>query len=493
MLKKFENVKTEYLPDTEVIIDDKKYLIHGVINGEDILVDTDSKYPKLKEVIKKSKERIDNGCIFQNECGGCRFMHINYDYEKQLKQKYLTDLFKPFDMGQIPFTGMDNPYNYRNKCQMTYKLSKSKKVVVGLYEEYTHNIVTVSDCMLQSDKANHVIQVLNKVLTKNKIQPYDERTRTGIIRHVYIRYGFNSNQLMLVLVTNGEMFPGRNNVIKDLNKENLGITTIVQNYNSRDTSIVLGDKERILYGPGFIYEYVSDYKFKISPRSFFQINTNGMNIIYNKAIQNAKIKKTDIVIDAYCGVGTISIFAAKYAKKVIGVELNKNAIIDARLNARINNINNIEFIADDATNFMTHLAKAKEKVDILIMDPPREGSTKQFIDAVGYLKPRTVIYVSCDPKTLKRDLYLFSDNDYVVKGIEGVDMFPRTQHIESFAILERDTELEELEELVKNNKKNNTKKYNENKLKYIPKADIEMLREDRYEATGNKRQKKYRY
>jgi len=493
MLLKFENVKTGYLPDTEVTINDKKYRIHGVINGEDILVDTDKKYPSLHEVIKKSDKRIDNGCIFQNECGGCKFMHINYEYEKELKQKYITDLFKPFGLGNLEFTGMENPYNYRNKCQMTYKLSKSKKVVAGLYEEYSHNIISVSNCMLQSEKANEVIQVLNKILTKNKTKPYDEATRTGIIRHVFVRYGFNSKQLMLVIVTNGEMFPGRNNVIKDLNKENLGITTIVQNYNSRDTSIVLGDKERILYGPGFIYEYVGNYKFKISPKSFFQINTNGMNIIYNKALEHAKINKNDIVIDAYCGVGTISIFASKYAKKVYGVELNKNAIMDAKINAKINNIFNIEFLADDATNFMTHLAMNKEHVDVVIMDPPREGSTKQFIDAIGHLKPRRVIYISCDPTTLKRDLYLFSDNDYIIKHIEGVDMFPRTQHLESFAILERDEELDDLEMLVRENKRKNTKKYNENKLRYIPKADVEMMREDKYEASGNKKQKKYKY
>ncbi len=493
MVKEFKNVKTEYLPDTEVTINDKKYLIHGVIDGEDILVETDLKYPKLKEVTKESPERIHDGCIYQNECGGCRFMHINYDYEKKLKQKFLTDLFKPFGLGEIPFTGMENPYNYRNKCQMTYKLSKSKKVVSGLYEEYTHNIVTISNCMLQSEKSNQIIEILNKILTKNKIQPYDEKTRTGIIRHIFIRYGFNSKQIMLVIVTNGEFFPGRNNVIKDLNKENLGITTIVQNYNSRDTSIVLGEKERVIYGPGYIYEYVSDYKFKISPKSFFQVNTKGMEILYSKAIKNAKIKNTDIVIDAYCGVGTISIFASKFAKKVYGVELNKNAIVDARLNAKINNISNIEFIADDATNFMTHLAKNKEKVDVVIMDPPRDGSTKQFINAIGYLKPRKVVYISCDARTLKRDLYIFSDNDYIINSIEGVDMFPKTQHTECIAVLEYDNEVEELEKLVKENKKNNTRKYNENKIKYIPKADVEMMREDKYEASGNKNQKKYRY
>jgi 23S rRNA (uracil1939-C5)-methyltransferase len=298
---------------------------------------------------------------------------------------------------------------------------------------------------------------------------------------------------MVVLITNGEIFPGRNNVVTDLKKLNLGITTIVQNYNSRDTSIVLGDKERILYGPGFIYEYVNGLKFKISPKSFFQVNTKGMEKLYSLALSSANISKNDIVIDAYSGVGTISIFASKFAKKVYGVELNKNAIVDARLNAKINNISNIEFIADDATNFMTHLAKNKEKVDVVIMDPPRDGSTKQFINAIGYLKPRKVVYISCDARTLKRDLYIFSDNDYIINSIEGVDMFPKTQHKECIAVLEYDNEVEELEKLVKENKKNNTRKYNENKIKYIPKADVEMMREDKYEASGNKNQKKYRY
>ena len=332
---------------------------------------------------------------------------------------------------------MDNPRNYRNKCQMTYKLSKTKKVVCGFYEEYSHNLVTVSDCMLQAKKANEIVKEINKILTKNKITPYDEKTKKGVIRHIFIRYGFNSKEVMVVFVTNGEIFPGRNNVIKDLKALNLGITTMVQNYNSRDTSIVLGDKERVLYGPGFIYEIVGDYNFKISSKSFFQINTIGMKKLYDLAMEKANITKNDIVIDAYCGVGTISIFASKYAKKVIGVELNKQAIMDAKINAKINNISNIEFIADDATNFMTHCAKDRVKVDVVIMDPTREGSTKQFINAIGYLKPRKVVYVSCDPKTLKRDLYDFFDNDYELVSIDGVDMFPRTTHVETIALLTR--------------------------------------------------------
>lgn len=439
MLKQFKNVSVGYVPDAEVEINNKKYLIHGVIDGEDIEVDTDGKYPSLKRVITPSPERIKNGCPFQNECGGCQFQHINYDYEIKLKNEFLNDLFKPFKLkNKIEIVPSFDNLHYRNKCQMTYKLSKTKRVVCGLYEEYSHNLVTVTDCMLQAKKANEIIKELNRVLTKHKIMPYDEKTRRGTIRHVYIRYGFNSKEAMLTIVTNGEMFPGRNNVIKDLDKEKLGIKTIVQNYNSRDTSIVMGDREKVLYGPGFIYENVGDYKFKISSKSFFQINTIGMKKLYDLALKKAEITKNDIVIDAYCGVGTISIFASKYAKKVIGVELNKQAIVDAKINAKINNINNIDFLADDATNFMTHLAKDRTHIDVVLMDPPRDGSTKQFINAIGHLKPRKVVYISCDPRTLKRDLYLFFENNYVLKSIDAVDMFPRTLHTEAIAVLELD-------------------------------------------------------
>ena len=441
MLKEFKNIKVGYIPTTEVEINKKKYLIHGVVDGEDILVETDGKYPSLSKVVSPSKERINNGCPYQKECGGCQFQHINYEYETKLKKDFLNDLFKPFHLAnEIKINPMYDPLHYRNKCQMTYKLSKTKKVVCGFYEEYSHNLVTVTDCPLQSSKANQIIKELNKVLTKHKIMPYDEKTRKGTIRHVYVRYGFNSKEAMLVIVTNGEMFPGRNNVIKDLPKEELGIKTIVQNYNARDTSVVLGDKEKILYGPGFIYEMVGNYKFKISSKSFFQINTIGMKKLYDIALKNAEITKNDIVIDAYCGVGTISIFASKYAKKVIGVELNRQAITDAKINAKINNITNIDFLADDATNFMTHLAKDRVHIDVVIMDPPRDGSTKQFIDAIGHLQPRKVVYVSCDPRTLKRDLYQFFENDYVLKSIEAVDMFPRTPHVEVVTLLELKTD-----------------------------------------------------
>ena len=429
----FKDIKVGYIPDCEVIINNKKYLIHDVIDGETISVDTTKKYPELKEVIKKSEHRIDYKV---DECGGAHFMHVDYPYELSLKENRLNDLFKGFKFkDKINIVGMESEYNYRNKTTMTYKLSKSKNIVCGLYEDYSHNVVTANNNILQCTKANEVAVAINRILTKNKISIYDEKNRTGVLRHIQIRYGFNSNELMVTLITNGEMFPGRNNVVSDLKKLNLGITTIVQNYNSRDTSIVLGDRERVLYGPGFIYEYVNEYKFKISPKSFFQVNTKGMEKLYSLALSSANISKNDIVIDAYSGVGTISIFASKNAKHVYGVELNKDAVKDAEINKKINNINNVTFINDDATNFITKLAKNREHVDIVIMDPPRDGSTKAFINAIKYLNAKKVIYVSCNPETLKRDLYQFAENDYYVDKITGVDMFPRTISMECVATI----------------------------------------------------------
>lgn len=436
MLKEFKNVTVNYEGEALIKEKNKLYKIPGCIDGEDILVEMEGKYPKLSKILKPSKYRINDSCPYQKVCGGCQFMHMEYQYELEQKRKHMQELFKGIKgIPPINVISTFEPYNYRNKSQMTFIPSKNKKVVCGFYEEHSHRLVEIKDCMLQAKPANIVIKELNNILTKNKIEVYDERTRRGVIRHVFIRYGFNTKELMLILVTNGEMFPGRNNVVKDLLKANLGITTIVQNINTRDTSIVLGDKNKVLYGPGFIYEKVGDYKFKISPNSFFQVNTLGMKKLYTKALEQAEIKSNDVVLDAYCGVGTISIFASKYAKEVIGVELNKQAIMDANINARLNNIKNIHFIADDATNFITHAAKDKAKFDVLIMDPPREGSTKQFINAVGYLKPRKVVYVSCDPNTLKRDLAFFRENNYEVKFITGVEMFAKTVHLETICCL----------------------------------------------------------
>ena len=429
----FKDIKTTY-PSTFIFNENgKKYSIDGVLDGEDIIVDLDNK-TRLSKITKASPKRVFNGCKHQSECGGCAFMHVSYEDELHMKEHYINNLFKEFKQPHIEFIPSPIDLNYRNKCQMSYRPSKSG-FICGLYEEHTHNIIEINDCMVQPKEANEIINRINGVLIKNKIEPYNERTKRGFLRHIFIRYGFKSKEILLAFVTKEELFHGAKNVINDLKKLNLNITTIIQNINPRDTSIVLGDKEKVLYGPGYIYEYVGDYKFKISLKSFFQINTNNIATLYNKAIELASLRKNDIVLDAYSGVGSISIFMAKHCKKVISVENNKTAVADARINAKINGINNIDFVCDDATNFIQMMAKNRSSVDVVVLDPTRDGTTNKFIDAIYYLKPKRVVYISCEPTTQKRDLEYFIQKGYRIDKIVGVDMFPKSFHVETVCLL----------------------------------------------------------
>lgn len=435
-------IREDFFGNGIVIYKDEEKKIPGLMEGEIGLFEAvkNGKYTNLHllEIKKVSPDRVEPKCPIYKECGGCQFLHTTYNHELRIKTDYLKDLFKTSRTVKISdVIPIDSPFSYRDKCQMTYKLSKSKKVVCGFYEEKSHKVVPITNCMIQSDKATAVIEGINKALTKNKIQPYDEHTGRGVVRHVVIRIGEFTNEIMVSLVTNGEMFPGRKNVVTDILKQNLGITTIVQNYNDRDTSIVMGDRERVLYGPGFIYDKIDEYKFKLSSKSFYQVNPNGMKKLYKKAIESLGIKKTDIVLDAYSGVGTIGILMSKMAREVYSVELNKDAYKDAIINAKLNNIKNIKFFNEDSTRFIQNLAKNRVHIDLLVLDPPREGSTKEFINAVGALKPKKVVYVSCEPKSLQRDLYDFTKNDYKIVSIDSVDMFPRTSNLETICLLNR--------------------------------------------------------
>lgn len=434
-------IKDDFYGNGIVLYNGEEKKIPGLIEGEIGVFEAvkNGKYTNLHllDIKNKSEYRIEPKCPIYKECGGCQFQHMTYEHELKIKKDFLLDLFKTSRTLKInDVIKLDKPGCYRDKCQMTYKLSKSKKVVCGFYEEKSHKVQPITNCNIQNDKATAIIEGINKALTKNKIQPYDERSKNGVIRHIVIRIGEFTNEIMVSLVTNGEFFPGRKNVINDILKQNLGITTIVQNYNDRDTSIVLGEKERVLYGPGFIYDKINEFKFKISSRSFYQVNPKGMKMLYQKAIENLGIKKTDVVLDAYSGVGTIGILMSKYAKEVYSVELNHDAYKDAIINAKINNVKNINFFNDDSTKFILDCAKNNVKFDLLVLDPPREGSTKEFINAVGMLKPHRVVYVSCEPKTLQRDLYDFTKNNYKMISIDSVDMFARTSNLECICVLE---------------------------------------------------------
>lgn len=439
-LVKLKCIREDYEGNGIVLFEREEKKIPGLLLNEEasFIIEHKGKYTNLllKEIITKSPNRVNPACPNHLICGGCQYQHMTYAHELELKNNWIKDLFSKTRNVEIKnVIEMSYPFNYRNKCQMTYKLSKNRNVVCGFYEEGTHKVVPISECKIQVNEAHNIINTFNKILTKNKIEPYDEKTRRGIIRHVLLRYGVNTKEVMLCIVTNGEIFPGRKNVVMDLLKANLGITTIVQNYNDRDTSIVMGTKERVLYGKGYIVDTIKEFKFKISSRSFYQVNPEGMALLYDKAIENLNIKKTDVVLDTYCGVGTIGILMSKYAKEVYGVELNKDAYHDAIENAKINNIKNIKFFNDDSTRFIKNLAKNKAHIDLLVLDPPRDGSTKDFINSVAMLKPKRVVYVSCEPKTLQRDLFEFTKNGYIIKTIQPVDMFPRTYNLECVSLL----------------------------------------------------------
>ncbi|MFI3252708.1 MAG: 23S rRNA (uracil(1939)-C(5))-methyltransferase RlmD [bacterium] len=374
-------------------------------------------------------------CKFMKECGGCNHLGITYKEELKLKKDNVLKLLKKINYTKdIEIIGNNHEYHYRNKAQMAFKLSQTRNVVSGIFQEKSKDIITVEDCHIHAEEINKVLRNVNTALTKCKIEPVGKSKR-GLVKFVLVRYGFTSKQIMVVLVTNSDIFPGRSNFTKELMKLSPNITTIVQNVNPRDTTIVLGEKERVLYGSGYIVDKLCGLTFKISPKSFYQINPMQTEVLYQTAINMANIKPNQYVVDAYSGIGTIGLTASKHAKQVLCVEANRDAVADAKVNAKMNKITNVSFVAQDSTKFLQDLAANKNKVDVLFMDPPRSGSTYHFIKAISDLKIPNVVYVSCDPETLVRDLEHFIKFNYEIKEIKLVDMFSKTRHVESITCM----------------------------------------------------------
>ncbi len=415
-------------------IEKKRVYIPGVLKDEEVELIKDKRY-ELKNIYKKSPLRIEVKCPQFDRCGGCQYLHVDYKEEQNIKKNYMFGLMKGVYNNTIKFNFMNNPLHYRTKVQMTFKESKRHQLALGLYKEGTHDIITVENCLLHNKKANELAFKILQILSKYKLRAYDEKTGNGLLRHLLIRYSEVNSKALVVLVLAADTLPKRKDIVKDIIKLDMGVEAIIENYNYRDTSIVLGEKERVIYGTGFIQDKILDYKFLIGSSTFYQVNHEGVEVLYKKAIEGLGITKNDILVDAYCGVGTIGIIASKYAKNVVGIELNKESVKLAFTNAKMNNIKNINFINADATQKLNEFYLQKRKVDALIMDPPREGSTKQFIDAIAKLGIKKVAYVSCEPTTLKRDLELFKENGYEIKGMECVDMFPRTFNLETIVWL----------------------------------------------------------
>lgn len=375
-------------------------------------------------------------CTVAKKCGGCQLTNMTYEQQLSFKQSKAIKLLGRFcHVDKIK--GMKEPYHYRNKVQAAFGRTRSGMIISGVYQSSTHNIVKVDSCYIEDKKADEIIVTIRNMLKSFHLTVFDDKTGKGFLRHVLVKRAFGTGEIMVVLVTGSPIFKSKNDFCKALLKAHPDITTIVQNVNNSYTSLVLGEKELVLYGTGYITDELLGYKFRISPKSFYQINYEGTKYLYSKAMEFADLSKEDRIIDAYSGVGTIGIIASQYVKEVISVELNRDAVRDAKINASINNIDNIRFFCADATEFLLAASEEREKIDAVLMDPPRAGSTVEFMKSVCKLAPEKVVYISCNPETLARDLTYFTKNGYKAKKIQPVDMFPHTNHVETVVCLER--------------------------------------------------------
>ena len=373
-------------------------------------------------------------CVAYKKCGGCQYTGVPYPEQLEMKQKNEEALLGRF--GRVErILGMRYPCFYRNKVTAAFGKDKKGNIICGTYQEGTHYIVQVEKCLIEDEKCQEIIRTIKSLLKGFKMEPFNEDTGKGLLRHVLVRRGIKTGEIMVVLVLGTHIFPSGNNFVKELLKRHPEISTVVVNINERKTSMVLGEREKISYGKGYITDELCGCRFRISPSSFYQINPAQTEVLYNKAVEFAGLTGEESVIDAYCGIGTIGMVAAKHAKNVISVELNSAAVRDARINAKENKIENIEFFRGDAGDFMMKMAAGKEKADVVFMDPPRAGSTEEFLAAVKTLGPKKVVYVSCNPATLARDLEFITRNGYEVKKIQPVDMFPFTDHCETVVLL----------------------------------------------------------
>lgn len=391
--------------------------------------------PEKKKSISSNKSGVKSGnCPLYKKCGGCQLQNLTYEQQLRYKQvKCIRLLGKFCRVGEI--IGMENPYHYRNKVQAAFALDRHSNIISGVYQSSSHKIVPVTVCMTEDEKADEIIGTIRRLLKNFKLRPYNEDTGRGFLRHVLVKRGFKSGQIMVVLVTGTRDFPKKKDFVATLLKIHPEITTVVQNVNNQKTSMVLGNRSEVLFGDGYITEQLGDFSFRISPKAFYQINPIQTEVLYNTTLEFAGLTGKETVIDAYCGTGTIGIFASPKAKKVVGVELNPDAVKDARVNAKLNSAENTEFYNADAGEFLADAAASNEKYDVVIMDPPRSGSTVKFLKSVVKLAPKTVVYVSCTPETLARDLMFLVRNGYKVKKIQPVDMFPHTNHVETVVLL----------------------------------------------------------
>ena len=374
-------------------------------------------------------------CPVYKKCGGCQ---LDTDYPSQLafKQNRVEKLLHSFGKA-APIIGMDKPCHYRNKVQAAFYTNRSGKIISGVYQSGTHHVVGIDSCMIEDETADRIIVGVRKLMPSFKMTTYNEDTGKGFLRHVLVKRGFATNEVMLVLVTGSAIFPSKNHFVKEIVKQFPQITTVVQNVNPYRTNLVLGDKQTVLYGSGTIEDILCGCRFRISPKSFYQINPVQTEVLYQTAVDFAALTGKETVLDAYCGIGTIGITASEKAKQIVGVELNRDAVRDAIANAKLNGLKNCWFTAGDAGEYMERMVQDGHRPDVVFLDPPRAGSDERFLRSLTTAAPDRVVYVSCDPETLARDLRVLTGGGYRVRRIQPVDMFPWTEHVECVVKLDR--------------------------------------------------------
>lgn len=396
-------------------------------------------FGKILEIEKKSKFRQEIDCATYKRCGGCDLRHIKYEQTLKMKQNAVQALVNKSLKNKIEVKetlGMENPFFYRNKAQYPVGVNKDRKPIIGVFANRTHEVIPIKNCLIQNPKSEAIAKFILEFIKEKNISIYNEKTGRGFFRHIVIKVGIKTNEIMCIFVINGKKFPYEDELVEKLKQNYPEIKTIVKNINMKNTNVILGQENINLYGNGYIEDVLGEYKFKISPLSFYQVNPKQAEKLYNLGIEMAKVSKEDTVFDLYCGIGTISLFIAKYAKKVYGVEIVEQAIKDAKQNAKINNIENVQFIAGDTKIVLEDLIYKKGIIaDIVIFDPPRKGLDNNSINNILKIKPKKIVYISCNPATLIRDLALF-EKLYEVKTIIPVDMFPFTKHVECVSVLE---------------------------------------------------------
>lgn len=428
-------------------IDNFTIFIPGAIEKEKVRikivkVNKNFGFGRLVEVIEPSPDRTEPECPVYKRCGGCQLQHLSYDAQLSFKRKRIEDCLKrigKLDGFLIHDTiGMDKPLRYRNKAIMPVG-NRNGKIGIGFYAKRTHEVIDIESCLIQNEEADKAATIVKKWMNDNGIEAYDEKKNTGIVRNIMVRKAFKTNEVMVVIVTRTKVLPHKETLIKALKEGIDGLSGILQNINGKATNVVLSDEFITLYGRETINDYIGEFVFNISPLSFFQVNPVQTEILYKKVLEYAGLTGNQTVFDAYCGTGTITLFLSKMAKKVYGIEIVKQAIENAKINAMLNKVENVEFIVGEAEKAIPDLIKKGICADVVVLDPPRKGCHEELLKAIAQTGPKRIVYVSCDPGTLARDLGILNDAGYITKEVQPVDMFPETAHVETVVFLKKET------------------------------------------------------